>query len=105
MKGIALDYPAGLYLANAFPSNFPAGSAEKCRQLALQAYQIAQKLNIPLVWVFNGNDGNTRQAMDSIHAHGIYPSSWAIDNFADSNRAGTPESNGSTLSGQARQLM
>jgi hypothetical protein len=105
LKGIAIDYPAGLYLADAFPSNFPPGSASKCRQLALQAWQIAQALNIPLVWVFNGADSNTREAMDKIHANGIHPKSFAIDNFASSTKSGTPEWDKSSMSGQLRQLM
>jgi hypothetical protein len=105
LKGIALDYPAGLYLANEFPSNFPVGSANKCRQLAAQAWSIAQALNIPLVWVFNGADAQVREAKRAIEANGIRPRQYVVDNFADPNRAGTPESSASSMSGQVKQLM
>jgi hypothetical protein len=105
LKGIAIDYPAGLYLAKEFPSSFPVGSADKCRKLAKQAWNIAQTLGIPLIWVFNGADANTRQAMDAIHAAGIYPQTFAVDDFADPNRAGVPEYDPATLSGQLRQLL
>jgi len=105
LKGIAIDYPANLYLADAFPSSFPPGSAEKCRQLAKQAFQIAQTLKIPFVWVFNGADENVYQAKEAIRKNGISPTKFAIDNFANRDAAGTPESVRSSLSGQVKQLM
>lgn len=105
MQGIALDFPAGLFLASKFPASFPPDSAANSKLLAKQAYEIAKKYNIPLVWVFNGADSDTLQAKQAIEAFGIHPTRWAVDNFADKERAGTPESDKSTLAGQLRQLL
>jgi len=105
LKGIAIDYPAGLYLAQAFPSSFPPGSADKCRQLAKQAYQIAKSLNLPFIWVFNGADDNVHEAKQAIMRDGIAPTKFVVDNFAKRDAPGTPESSRSSLSGQVKQLM
>lgn len=96
LSGIALDYPASLYLAN---------SANKAKDLAKQAWNVCQKHNISLLWVFNGGDSHTKQAVNAIYKDGIFPNSFAIDNFASVDNSGVPETNQESMSGQIYQLI
>ena len=94
-NGIALDYPASLYVSENYP---------KARHLALQAYQVAKKLNIKFAWVFNGNDANTSEAVNIMRQQGIHPNFVGVDDFANANQVGVPESKHSSLTGQALQI-
>jgi hypothetical protein len=46
LTGIVLDFPAGLYTATEYPAQFPPGTAEVCRALAKQAWDVSVKLGI-----------------------------------------------------------
>lgn len=103
LSGIALDFPAGLWLSPEFPVQYPPGSADKCRALAKQAHDVARRLGVGFAWVFNGSDdaATVQAALASIRAAGMVPDLVGIDDFSDPARRGTPESDPSTLSGQA----
>ena len=101
LKGICVDFPAGLWLSQHFPAQFPPNSGDKCRQLAKQAHDVARSCGVPFVWVFNGSDACITPALDSIKAAGIKIDVVGVDNFADSQRKGTPETSDTTVSGQA----
>jgi hypothetical protein len=102
LKGICIDFPGNLYLASQYPASFPAGSADKCRALAKQAHDVARKLGLPFAWCFNGGESGQviAAALDSAKRNGIVPDVISIDNFADPNRRGTPESDDNSISGQ-----
>lgn len=105
LKGVVLDFPASLYLANSYGSAFPPDSASKCRLLAKQAHDVARKLKLPFGWVFNGAEADVRQAIAAIKGDGIALDFVGIDNFADAQRRGTPDSDPSSVSGQARSAL
>lgn len=103
LRGVCIDFPGHLYMASAYPAIFPAGSADKCRALAKQAFDVSKKLGIPFVWCFNGaEDGATvKAALDAAKKNGIVPDVVGIDNFADASRRGTPETDAKSVTGQA----
>jgi hypothetical protein len=101
LKGVALDFPAGLWLSPAFGPQFPPGSADKCRQFAKACFDITRKMGIPFVQVFNGSDSTVAKALDSMKAFGIVPDVIGVDNFANVSRSGVPETDPSSVSGQA----
>ena len=101
LRGVALDFPAGLWLAPAFGAEFPPGSADKCRRFAKMCFDITRKMGIPFVQVFNGSDSTVSKALDSMKAFGIVPDSIGVDNFADPARSGVPETDPSSVAGQA----
>lgn len=103
LKGICIDFPGNLYLAQTYPAQFPAGSADKCRALAKQAHDAAKKLGVPFVWCFNGGEDASivASALDAAKKNGIIPDVAAIDNFAEATRRGTPETDQRSVAGQA----
>lgn len=105
LRGIAIDFPAGLWLSAAFPANFPPGSADKCRALARQAHDVARRCGVPFVWVLNGADACVPQALASIRAAGLWADVFAVDNFAAAARRGTPESDPNSAAGQALAVL
>ena len=105
LQGIALDFPAGLWMATKFPPSFPPNSCENAKRLAKQAYEICKRHGIPLVWVFNGGDADTAEAKKSIEKYGIYPSAYVVDNFSKPNRTGVPETDPASMSGQVFQML
>jgi hypothetical protein len=105
LKGVALDFPAGLWLAPAFGPQFPPGSADKCRAFAKACFDITRKMGIPYVQVFNGSDSSVAEALGSMKAAGIVPDMVGIDNFADPSRSGVPESDKKSVSGQGKSAM
>jgi hypothetical protein len=56
-----------------------------------------------MIWVFNGSDpaDMVSAALVKIKAAGITVDIVGVDNFAAPKRHGTPESDGSTVTGQA----
>lgn len=106
LKGICLDFPANLYLSSEYPApQFPIGTAEKCRRLAKQAHDIARRLGIAFVWVFDGADADVAGALTAIRAAGMTLDASSIDSFADAGRRGTPETDPNTLAGQAMHVL
>lgn len=103
LKGIVIDFPAGLWLSKNFPSNFPPNSGDKCRLLAKQAHDICRRMSIPFVWCFNGSDAAPLviKALDSIKDAGMTINTILVDNFSSVPERGTPESDPSSVTGQA----
>ena len=103
LKGVVIDFPAGLWLSKNFPANFPAGSGDKCRLLAKQAHDVCRRMSIPFVWCFNGSDKGSvvTKALDSIKAAGMTIDVILNDNFSSTTERGTPESDPASVTGQA----
>eukprot|EP00887_Chlorella_sp_A99_P001788 scaffold19.g1788.t1 len=105
LRGIALDFPASLLLSPSFPAKFGPKAADKSRALAKQAHDVARKLGIRFCWVFNGYDVSVQAAMDAITKMGMRVDCWVVDNFAAVGRRGTPETDPSSVSGQALNVL
>ena len=102
LKGIVIDFPAGLWLSKNFPASFPPNSGDKCRLLAKQSHDICRRMGIPFVWTFNGSDAGSlvTKALDSIKAAGMTIDVILVDNFSSTTERGTPESDPSSVTGQ-----
>ena len=105
LRGVALDFPAGLWLSPVYGAQFPPGSADKCRRFAKVCFDITRRLGVPYVQVFNGADATVSEALESMKAAGIAPDVVCVDNFADAGRSGVPEDDPSSVSGQARTAL
>ena len=103
LKGIVIDFPAGLWLSKNFPANFPPNSGDKCRLLAKQSHDACRRMGLPFVWCFNGSDAGSlvTKALDSIKAAGMKIDTILVDNFSSQTERGTPETNPATVTGQA----
>lgn len=102
LKGVALDYPASLWLAERFPARYPPGTGDKCRALARQAHDVARRCGIGFAVVFNGSDASVAAALDSMTDAGLTFDYVGVDNFSAQKRRATPETDPSTVAGQAR---
>lgn len=103
LNGIAVDYPADLWLSGEFGPEFPAGSAAKCRIYMQNLFGLARRLGVKFAWVFNGDHGElvARALTDARTRWSIVPDYVCIDNFTQTNQIrGVPESNPATLAGQ-----
>ena len=105
LRGIALDFPAGLWLAAQYGAQFPPNSADKCRRFAKMCFDITKKMGVPYVQVFNGVDVAVAQALESMKAAGIVPDMVCVDNFGAVDRSGVPETDPNSVSGQAKSAL
>lgn len=100
-SGIAIDFPSGHWMGG-------GENWDKYRDLAVNIAETTKGEGLTFAWCFDGftkTVEDTRAAAAQIAKRGVVPDVWLIDHFENKDLPGTPETEGGTVTGQARAVL